>query len=110
MILFQILFTLFALFVLIKTIARYKAKELSVKMLVFWMIFWLLAEAVVLSPRLADLVAYSVGIGRGADLIVYVSIAGLFFLFFRLLVKQERMNRDITKLTRKISLMESDKK
>ncbi|SRR3989339_1694054 len=110
MILFQIFFSLFVIFVLGKTIGRWRNKEIGAGWLIFWIIFWLLAESAVLSPRLADLAAYSVGIGRGADLIIYISLAVLFFLFFRLLVKQERMNRDITKLTRKISLMESDKK
>lgn len=108
MILFQILFTLFALFVLVKTVARYQAKELSARMLVFWILFWLLAETVVLSPHSADVVAYALGIGRGADLIIYVSLAALFFLFFRLLAQLEKQKREITKLTRKISLMEKD--
>jgi len=110
MIVFQILFTFFVLYTLIKTVSRYKNKELSVKMFFLWIFFWLVSLVVVLSPSVADLAAYSVGIGRGADLVIYISLALLFFFFFHLLVKIEKINRDITKLTRKISLFEADKK
>jgi len=108
MILFQIFFSLFIVFVLIKTVGRWRAKEINIGWLVFWLFFWLVAEAVVVSPDLSTQFAHFVGIGRGADLITYLSLALLFFFFFRLFAQSERQKKEITKLTRKISLMEKN--
>ncbi len=74
--------------------------------LVMWLIFWVSASFVVAMPDFTYYLARLVGVGRGADLIVYISLVILFFVFFRLMVKQEKLNRDITKLTRKIALNE----
>jgi len=106
MILFQILFSLFIVFILVKTVGRFRSKEITGAWLIFWIVFWLVAEAVVLSPNLSDLLAHSLGIGRGADLVIYASLALIFFFLFRLLTQVERQKREITKLTRKISLIE----
>jgi hypothetical protein len=50
------------------------------------------------------------GIGRGADLVIYVALAGIFFVIFRLMVSIERLHKQITVLTRKISLQDALKK
>ncbi len=109
MILFQIIFTIFIIIVLLKTISRFRGKEINFAWLLSWVIFWLLAEMVVLSPNVSDQLAHAVGIGRGADLVIYASLALLFFFFFRLLTQFEKQKREITKLTRKISLLEVKK-
>lgn len=107
MILFQIFFSLFIVFVLIKTISRFRSKEINVGWLSFWLIFWLVAEIVVIFPNLSVEFAHLVGIGRGTDLVIYLSLTLLFFFFFHLLTKVEQQKKEITKLTRKISLMEA---
>ena len=50
------------------------------------------------------------GIARGADLIVYVSVVLLFYLIFRLYVKMEKIEQDVTKVVRKIAIDETVKK
>lgn len=106
MISFQILFSIFIMVVLLKTASRFRNKEINPAWLIFWIIFWLAAEVVALSPNVSDQLAHAVGIGRGADLVIYASLALLFFFFFRLLTQLEKQKREITKLTRKISLIE----
>lgn len=104
MIVIQILLTIFFLFALIKVISRFWTGDLTVGGLVLWSVFWIAAGVVVLLPNSTAYFAKLVGIGRGADLVVYVSLAGIFFMIFRLMVKIELLNKDITKLTRKIAL------
>ena len=104
MMLIQILLTIFFLFALAKVIGRWRAKDLSLAGLIGWALFWLAAAAVALLPNSTATMAKLVGIGRGADLVVYAALAGLFFLIFKLMVKIERLNKDITKLARKIAL------
>ncbi len=105
--LIQVLLLVFFLFALIKVFIRWRAGDLSLPGLIGWTIFWVAAAVVALLPNSTAQLAKIVGIGRGADLVVYVALAGLFFLIFKLMVKIEQMNKDITKLTRKISLDEN---
>ncbi|PIT88264.1 MAG: hypothetical protein COU29_03285 [Candidatus Magasanikbacteria bacterium CG10_big_fil_rev_8_21_14_0_10_36_32] len=104
-----ILIALFALIVL-KTVFRFRAGDLNWKELIFWLIFWLAAMVIVISPDSTFYLANKLGIGRGADLIVYVALVLLFIMVFGLTVKLEKMNRDITKLTRKNTLNNEEKK
>lgn len=74
-----------------------------------WVLFWLLAGVIVITPGSTFYFARLLGIGRGADLVVYLSLVAIFFIIFRLMVKIEQMNRNITKLVRKIALDENSK-
>ncbi len=104
MFIIQILLTVFFLFALVKVIGRWRAGDLSLGGLILWSLFWIAAGVVVLLPNSTAYFAKLVGIGRGADLVVYVSLAGIFFIIFRLMMKIELLNKDITKLTRKMAL------
>ena len=104
MLITQILLVIFFLFALVKVIGRFRAGDLSKKGLVLWSLFWLAAIIVVLMPNSTAYLAKLAGIGRGADLVVYISLAAIFFILFRLMIKIELLNKDITKLTRKIAL------
>ena len=46
------------------------------------------------------MLANRLGIGRGSDLVIYISIAVLFFLLFRVHIAIERVNREVTKVVR----------
>ena len=93
--LIQILISLFALFAIISLI---KTKKY------LWSIFWLVGGAIVWWPNLTNIIATNLGIGRGADLIFYISIILLFYLIFKIYIKIEKIERNITKLTRKDAL------
>ena len=49
------------------------------------------------------------GIGRGVDFALYVSIISLFYLIYIINLKVEKLNRDLTKIIRKIAI-ENEKK
>lgn len=99
-ILFQILFVLFAIYAIFFVIKKKNDELLGPKGMLFWIFFWLAVIVVVVWPNSAAMIAKVFGIGRGADLVMYVSLAMLFFLVFRLHIKIEAMNRDVTKVVR----------
>ncbi|MBI2989691.1 MAG: DUF2304 domain-containing protein [Candidatus Magasanikbacteria bacterium] len=101
---FQIFFVSFAVFVISAVIKRRSEGLLSLRALIFWILFWFLAIVVVFWPNSTEFVAEYFGIGRGADLVVYVSLAFMFYILLRLHIKIESMNRDLTKIVRKESL------
>jgi small membrane protein len=110
MLLIQILLVIFFIFAVTKVVGRYHSKDLSAGWLIFWLIFWLGSLVVAVSPNITFYFSKLVGIGRGADLVVYVSLVLVFFLFFKFLVRQEKMKKEITVLTRKIALFEANER
>lgn len=101
---FQILFVLFALFVISQIFQRRKNGLLSIAGTSFWIFIWLFAILAVLVPQATQVLASYFGIGRGTDFVVYVSFAIMFFVLFRLHIKLESMQRDVTKIVRKDTL------
>jgi len=104
----QILIVVFALFAISRTIWQFKKGALTIAWLLFWILFWLAAGTVALLPQTTDTVARLVGVGRGADAVIYLSLIALFYLVFRTYVKIEKTEHEITKLVRKLSLDELD--
>ena len=100
LILFQILFTLFVLYALGSVYRRKRAGELGPIGFVFWFFFWVGAALFVWYPESTNVVARAFGIGRGTDFVLYVSLAVIFFVLFRLHVKLESLSRDVTKVVR----------
>jgi len=109
MMIFQILFALFGLFVLSAIYQKKKQGVLGHKGFIFWVIFWVVAIVAVFWPNSTQVLAVYVGIGRGTDLVVYVSLAVMFFVLFRLHVKIESIGRDVTKVVRKEALSDHKK-
>jgi len=101
---FQVIFVLFALFAMGQVLGRKKQELLSVNGALFWLLVWCAAIVVVVWPDLTQKIADRFGIGRGADFVLYIALASMFFAVFRLHIKIESMQRDITKVVRKEAL------
>lgn len=108
--LIKVLIIVFALFVISRILMRYRRGELSSSETIFWCTFWLLIIGATLSPRTTDEIARYVGVERGADLLVYLSVIFLFFLVFKIFVQIHKIEQDITKIIRKIALEETEQK
>lgn len=104
LIFFQILFILFAGFTIINIFKMKMAGSLGAKGAAFWILFWLSAIVAVMWPDSTTILANRFGIGRGTDFVLYISIAIIFYLIFKLHIKIESIGRDITKIVRKESL------
>ena len=83
---------------------------MNLKDLIFWVGFWLVVGVIVVMPEVTSFWARIVGVGRGVDLIVYLSIVLIFYIIFQITVKVERVERNITKIVRTLALEEEDEK
>lgn len=110
MLFIQGLLVIFFVFAIVKVIARYRSGDLTGKVMIFWIIFWLLAGTAVILPNTTFYLARIFGVTRGADAVVYVGLALVFYLVFRLMARQEKINRDITVIVRQLALKDIDKK
>jgi len=108
----QIITTIVVLLLIFRIGARLKKKEITFKEAIFWGVLWFAVGIVVLYPGIADSVAARIGLrtATGIDLVVYIATGVLFYLVFRLFVKIEKMERDITKIVRRFAIKEDDKK
>ncbi|MBI5222071.1 MAG: DUF2304 domain-containing protein [Candidatus Magasanikbacteria bacterium] len=104
LIIFQLLFILFPLFAIISVIKRKREGLLGPRGTIFWVLFWLAAAVFVWWPDSTTIVANKFGIGRGADLVFYVSLVVIFYILFKLNVKLESVGRDVTKVVRNKAL------
>lgn len=107
--LFQSLFLIFVFFAFWNVVKRKRDGALGPKGMWFWLVFWLFAGIAVLYPNSTQVIAGYLGIGRGADLVLYVSLAVIFYLLFKLHVKIEVVGRDITKVVRREALENAQK-
>lgn len=99
----QILLSFFLLFVLSRVVLQVRGSKISLGAFLFWSGLFIFALAGVLDPNLTSYVANFLGIGRGSDVVIYISIALLFYLLFRLSIALEETRREITELVRKIT-------
>ncbi|MDP2631808.1 MAG: DUF2304 domain-containing protein [Candidatus Uhrbacteria bacterium] len=107
--LFQAILIVFALFAIAKTSKMYKQQKVSVYWFMVWTFFWLVVITVSIWPTTTDIVAGWVGVEKGADLLSYSAIVVLFYAMYRVMAGQERQNKELTDLVRKIAIMEAKK-
>ncbi len=68
----------------------------------------LVAVAMVARPDWANAIANFLGVGRGADLVTYLGISGLAFLWLGLYTRQRELDARLTELARRIAIYEAD--
>lgn len=110
MLLFQIILISFLLFALSRVALRFRGGQIEQGEAFFWGIVFTAAILALVFPRELSVLANALGIGRGVDLLVYISIVVLFYLVFRIYVLLESLRHEITKLVREIALKGKEKK
>lgn len=96
----QIFIIVFAVFALTRVVYQFKKRAIAVAWFLFWIVFWLCAALVAILPQTTDVLARIVGVGRGADVVIYLSLIALFYIVFRIYVKIEQVEAEITRLVR----------
>jgi small membrane protein len=69
-----------------------------------WLTIWTLGAIAIIWPRSTVVVARSLGIGRGADLLLYVSVLLMLVGFFYVYGRFRRLDRQITVLVRRLAI------
>lgn len=107
---FQILILLFVAFVLYKAIRRLIKKELSVWLFILWFAVWAVVAVIDIFPVVIERLATFVGVGRGVDLVIYITLIVLLYLIFRMNVRLTKTERKMSELVRKIAIDKAKKK
>ena len=107
---FQVIITIFVIYALYRVIIQFYSKEISRMEFFFWIIFWLSVLTIGVFPSIINYIANIIGVGRGVDVAIYFSILIIFYLIFKIFVRIDKIDKDLTKIVRKVSIMEKTKK
>lgn len=59
----------------------------------------------VLLPSAATVIAHSLGVGRGTDLVLYLSLILIFFLLLRFWAQTRQLESKVTELLRQVAIL-----
>src|SRR3989338_3339437 len=96
----QVVGIVIALFSLLMVLIRFRKKQISLREFSLWGVFWIILGVFIVYPYLMSRLANLVGVGRGVDVIVYLGLILLFYLVFKINVRMERIEQDITKIVK----------
>ncbi len=105
----KILITIFVAFAVSRVYLRYRDKSFGLFALVFWSLIWGVVLFFAWLPRSSDTIARILGVGRGVEALLAIAVVGLFYAVFRLYVKLEWVEHEITTFVRKIALQKKNK-
>ncbi len=101
---FQFFLVAFSLYAIVRSVRQYSRKQVSKYWVGVWSVLWLVVLGVALVPQATDRVAAIAGVGRGADLLVYLAVTFLLYAVLRLMARQQKMSEEITELVRSIAI------
>ena len=84
-----------------------RRNRLPVHILTVFFLLGLGALAIVW-PELADEAAKTVGVGRGADLVMYTTVVAVMFVLLHYYTKFVELQTQITQLTRELAIMKAE--
>lgn len=87
---------------------RFRQRVIPLREALAWSLLWIAATGIVLVPQVTTRIAQFVGVGRGADLVLYASVPALFLLVFKLFIQHEKLERKLTDVVRRDALRDLD--
>jgi hypothetical protein len=106
MIIAQIFLVFLVLLIMGLVVLGYRQRRISTRNFFFWTVLWTAAATAIIFPNSTMVVARFLGIGRGTDLVVYLSVILILYLLFKVYMRLEQMDREVTKIVRAIALRE----
>ena len=73
-----------------------------------WTLLWLCAAAAILRPEWTGHVARVLGIGRGADLVLYCAVVVMMVGFMMVYLRMRRFQRELTLVVRHLAIQEAE--
>jgi hypothetical protein len=97
------------MFAVSRVYLQWKNATLNAASFIFWAALFVLAMVGVVNPMMTSEVAKFLGIGRGVDAVLYLSIILLFYLLFRIYIYVENIRHEITDIISQLALKEDKK-
>ncbi|UCC31455.1 MAG: DUF2304 domain-containing protein [Phycisphaerales bacterium] len=72
-----------------------------------WALLWLVAGVAIMWPGVTKVIANALGIGRGADLVLYCAVVVMMLGFLMVYVRLRRIRREMTLLVRELAMRDA---
>lgn len=106
----KVLTIIFIAFASSRAMLRFRERTISSSSAVFWLLIWAATLILVLNPKISDKIAGFLGLSRGIDTIFFLALILIFYLTFRLYVKIDSVDKELTDLSVNISKLLHNKK
>lgn len=100
----QFLLSTIIIFIIYKTIKSYKRGNLSKTFFLTWLLLWTGVLFFIFEQNTLIKLAHFIGISRGVDLVIYLSIILIFYLIYKIFSHLNDLNQKITKIIREESI------
>jgi small membrane protein len=106
----QIIALIIISFFLSRLFWQKQKKQIGINEFIFWLIFWLFAACAIIFLKWLDKLVANLGFSSsGIDILIYISVVILFYLIFKLRLKIEKIEKNITKIIKNIAINNKDK-
>jgi hypothetical protein len=107
MLVIQVVILAFSLYVLARTFLRFRNGIIDIAEWILWSLFWIAVAVFVMVPSATQWFAHLMGVGRGADAVLYVGMISISYAFFRVYLRMRDVDQQVTQLVRKLALNEA---
>lgn len=74
-----------------------------------WIALWVAASVAIFDPDILARIATFLGIGRGVDLVLYVSILAFSIAFFLVYLRFRRLDEQLTQIIRHLAIRDAER-
>lgn len=106
--LIQYVLLIIIIFIIWQTAVKFRRQAISLREFLLWLALWIAVGTAVLLPQVTIFLANYLGVGRGADLVIYASLIFVFYMIFRLFSRQNRIEKDISKIVEHLAVKNKD--
>jgi hypothetical protein len=111
MIIITILILLIVVPIIFRTFWNFKKGKITVIQFLGWLTFWLLVAAnAIIRPVPVVYITEKLGASRATDLILYLTMIMIFYIFFRISIHLKKIDESITIIVRNIAITEAQQK
>jgi small membrane protein len=101
----QVLALMVIIFFIFRLLLQKKKARINSNEFIVWLIFWVLAGGAIIFLKEIDRFAAYVGFSSsGINILLYIGFVVLFYMVFKLRLRLERQERDISKIVRAIAI------
>lgn len=101
----KLIIILISVWVILRLFATYSKKKIDTNSFVIWVLIWGGIIFTVLHPVWSERLSKVLKIGRGTDIAFFLAIVLIFYLLFRLYVKINVVESEITEIIKHIALI-----
>lgn len=108
LILAQYILLIPVIILILSSIQKYHKKNIQTITLIGTLFFWFLIATIIVFPNITQIAANFVGIGRGVDLVVYLTLIAIIMVLVQVISRNIELEQKITQLARHMALKDAN--